>query len=148
MATGPGPEGAPPAPPGLGPQDDDERSTTEVLRSLGEHGQALVRKEIELAKLEITEILVARAVALASALAGAVLGLFILAFAGVTGAKALTLVLSEWAAWLIITGVYALVAVIALLVAKRKATHPPNAPERTKADVERTIEWLKGQVQR
>lgn len=156
MATRARPENAPPthsAPSARGaasadPQSGDERSNAEVLRSLSEQGQALVRKEIELAKLELTEILVARAIALGAVIVGAVMGLFILGFAGVTGAKALDLVLPEWAAWLIVTGIYTLVAVSALLVAKRKATTPPNAPERTKADVTRTIEWLKGQVQR
>lgn len=135
------------APPAVGPESADPRSTAQVLRSLAENSQALVRKDIELAKLELSEILVARAIALGSALVGAVLGLFILAFAGVTGAKALELVLPEWAAWLIVTGVYTLVAVIALLVAKRKATRPPNAPVRTRTELEQTVEWLKGQVQ-
>ena len=145
MAEPPRPDVAPTA---VGPESVDPRATVDVVRSLAENSQALVKKELELAKLEMTEILVARAIAIGSALVGAVLGLFILAFAGVTGAKALELVLPEWAAWLIVTGVYTLVAVIALLVAKRKATNPPNVPERSKAEYEQTVEWVKGQVQR
>ena len=136
------------APPAVGPESVDPRSPGEIVRSLTENSQALIRKEIELAKLEVTEILVARAIAIGLALTGALLGLFIMAFAGVTGAKALELVLPAWAAWLIVTGVYLLLAVIALLIARRKATNPPNSPERTKAEVETTVEWLKGQVQR
>ena len=136
------------APPAVGPESVDPRPTAEVLRSLAENSQALVRKEVELAKLELTEILVARAIALGAALVGAVVALFVLGFAGVTGAKALELVLPAWAAWLIVTGAYALVTVTALLVALRKATRPPNMPERTKAELEQTVEWLKGQVQR
>jgi hypothetical protein len=136
------------APPAVGPESVDPRPTADVLRSLAENSQLLVKKEIELAKLEVTEILVARAIAVGSAIVGAVFGLFILAFAGVTGAKALELVLPAWAAWLIVTGVYTLIALTALLVAKRKATNPPNAPVRTKAELEQTVEWLKGQVQR
>jgi hypothetical protein len=136
------------APPAVGPERVDPRSTTEIVRSLAENSQLLVKKEIELAKLEVTEILVARAIAVGSVVVGAVFGLFILAFAGVTGAKALENVLAPWAAWLIVTGVYTLIAVTALLVAKRKATNPPNAPQRTKAELERTVAWLKGQVKR
>ncbi len=136
------------APPAVGPESVDPRSTVDIVRSLAENSQLLVKKELELAKLELTEIVVARAIALASVVVGAVFGLFILAFAGVTGAKALELVLPAWAAWLIVTGLYTLVAVVALVVAKKKATNPPNAPERTKAELERTVEWLKGQVQR
>ncbi len=136
------------APPAVGPESVDPRPTADVLRSLAENSQALVRKELELAKLEVTEILVARAIALGAALVGAIISLFVLGFAGVTGAKALELVLPAWAAWLIVTGVYALITITALLIAMRKATNPPNMPERTKADVEQTVEWLKGQVQR
>lgn len=145
MAQPPRPDAAPPA---MGPEVADPRRTSEVIRSITEHSQALVRKEIELAKLEVTEILVARAMAVGFAVTGAVLGLFILAFVGVTGAKALELVVAPWLAWLIVTGVYTLLAVIVLLLAKRKATNPPNMPQRTKAEVEETIEWAKGQVQR
>lgn len=136
------------APPAVGPESVDPRPTVDVVRSLAENSQALVQKEIEHAKLELTEILVARAIALGAVIVGAVLGLFILAFAGVTGAKALELVLPPWAAWLIVTGVYTLVALTALLIAKRKATRPPNSPERTKAELERTVDWVKGQVNR
>jgi hypothetical protein len=141
----PRPEAAPAA---MGPEVADPRSTSEVVRSLTENSQALLRKEIELAKLEITEIVVARAMAIGFAVVGAVLGLFILGFAGVTGAKALELVVDPWLAWLIVTGTYTLLAVVFLLFAKRKATTPSNTPERTKADVEETVEWAKGQVQR
>jgi hypothetical protein len=136
------------APPAVGPESVDPRPTADVLRSLAENSQALVRKELELAKLEVTEILVARAIALGAALVGAIISLFVLGFAGVTGAKALELVLPAWAAWLIVTGVYALITITALLIAMRKATNPPNVPERTKAEAEQTVEWLKGQVQR
>ena len=136
------------APPAVGPESVDPRPTADVLRSLAENSQALVRKELELAKLEVTEILVARAIALGAALVGAIISLFVLGFAGVTGAKALELVLPAWAAWLIVTGVYALITITALLIAMRKATNPPNMPQRTKAEVEETIEWAKGQVQR
>jgi hypothetical protein len=145
VAEPPRPDAAPPA---MAPEVADPRSTMEVVRSLTENSQALLRKEIELAKLEITEIVIARALAIGFAVVGAVLGLFILGFAGVTGAKALEIVVDPWLAWLIVTGVYSLLAVVFLLVAKRKATSPSNMPERTKADVEETVEWAKGQVQR
>ena len=145
MAQPPRPDAAPPA---MAPEAADPRSTIEVVRSLTENSQALLRKEIELAKLEVTEIVVARALAVGFAVVGAVLGLFILGFAGVTGAKALELVVEPWLAWLIVTGVFTLLAAVFLLVAKRKATTPSNMPERTKADVEETVEWAKEQVQR
>ncbi|MFA9432785.1 phage holin family protein [Egicoccus sp. AB-alg2] len=134
-------------PPASTPADGDPRPTSEIMRSLTANGQALVRKEIELAKLELTEILVARVTAVAMFLGAAVLGLFILGFVGVTGAKALEEVLPPWAAWLIVTFVYILIAAILGLIGKRKLQKPSNTPERTKASVEETVEWAKQRVQ-
>jgi hypothetical protein len=135
------------APPAIGPEQVDPRSTSEVLTSLVANVQALVKKELELAKLEITEIVTARAIAVGMFVGAAVLGLFILGFVGVTGAKALSLVLPEWAAWLIVTGVYTLVAAILAAVGVRKLKHPPNKPERTMQAYEQTVEWAKRRAQ-
>lgn len=134
-------------PPAIAPQEPDPRPTSEVMRSLTANGQALVRKEIELAKLEVTEIVVARVTAVAMFVGAAVIGLFILGFVGITGAVALELVLPAWAAWLIVTGVYILVAVVLGLIGKRKLTTPSSSPDRTKAAVEETVEWAKKRVQ-
>jgi hypothetical protein len=150
VATEPRDASTPPvgvAPPAVAPEDLDPRSTGEVLRSLVANTQALVKKEIELAKLELTEIITARAIAVGMFLGAAVLGLFILAFVGVTGAKALALVLPEWAAWLIVTGIYTLLAAILAFVGVRKMQSPPTTPERTKANYEETVEWAKRRVQ-
>jgi hypothetical protein len=139
------PPGGPP--PAVAPEQLDPRSTGEVLTSVVANVQALVKKEIELAKLEVTEIVTARLTAVGMFVGAAVLGLFILAFVGVTGAKALALVLPEWAAWLIVTGIYTLLAGILAFVGVRKLQSPPNVPERTKQNYEETVEWAKQRVQ-
>ncbi|MBS3939921.1 MAG: phage holin family protein [Actinobacteria bacterium] len=133
-------------PPAIPPQAADPRPTAEVLRSMTANAQALVKKEIELAKLEITEIVVARVMGVAMFLGAAVIGLFILGFVGVTAAVALQLVLPAWAAWLIVTGLYILVAVILALIGKKKMTTPSSSPDRTRATVEETVEWAKKRV--
>ncbi|GGI09267.1 phage holin family protein [Egicoccus halophilus] len=133
-------------PPRRPDRDDDPRATSEVLRNLTANGQALVTKEIELAKLEITEIVVARVTAVGMFVGAGVFGLFILGFVGVTGAKALELVLPEWAAWLIVTGVYVLLAAILGMIGVRKLKKPSNTPERTKTSVEETVAWAKQKV--
>jgi uncharacterized membrane protein len=130
-----------------GPPGADERETPEVLRSLVDNTQLLVKKEIELAKLEIKEIATARAMAIGFAAVAGVLGLYLGAFLGVTAAKALQLVVAEWLAWLIVSLVVLVVVVVLLLLAKRKMSTPSNTPDRTKADVEETIEWAKKRVQ-
>ncbi|MFA9446970.1 phage holin family protein [Egicoccus sp. AB-alg6-2] len=134
-------------PPAIPPQERDPRPTGEVVKSLTANAQELLRKEIELAKLEISEILVARVTAVAMFAGAGVVGLFILGFVGVTGAKALDLVLPEWAAWLIVTAVYILIAAILAMIGKRKLTKPSSSPDRTKASVEETVAWAKKRVQ-
>jgi hypothetical protein len=129
-----------------GPAPDD-REVSEVVASLLVNGQGLVKTELELAKLEVQRIAKEKAIAIALASAGALLGLYILAFAGVTAAEALTLVVAPWLAWLIVTGIYLLVAVVLLLVAVRLFKRPV-VPEQTKAELERTKTWANEQVQR
>ncbi len=132
---------------GLPPTGADGRETPEVLRSLVDNTQLLVKKEIELAKLEITEIITARVMAVAFAVVGAVLSLYLLGFLGVSGAKALELVVAAWLAWLIVSGVFLLLIVVFLLLAKRKLSSPPNKPERTIETVETTKAWAQAKVQ-
>lgn len=128
------------------PGSGDDRATTEVLTSLLANGQALAKKEVELAKLELQEVVRDKAIALGLAIVGAVFGLFVLAFIGVTAAVALSLVLAEWLAWLLVTAAYFLVVTIALLVAVRLLKRPSFV--HTRASVEQTRDWAKEQVQR
>ncbi len=141
MATTPptgGPDGA---------GTTDERDTSEVIASLLANGQGLLKTELELAKLELQRIATEKAIALGLVVAGAVLGLFILAFVGVTGAHALMLVVEPWLAWLIVTGIYTLITVILLLVAVRYFKRPVK-PEQTLAEIETTKTWASEQVGR
>jgi hypothetical protein len=136
---------AAPGPPG--PASTDPRDAPEVIRSLVDNTQLLLKKEVELAKLEIKEIVTARLMAVGFLIVAGVLGLYLLGFALVTGAKALELVVAEWLAWLIVTGIVLLFTVIMLLLAKRKLSTPSNTPDTTKQDVQETIELAKRRVQ-
>jgi hypothetical protein len=125
----------------------DDRSTSEVVASLITNFQGLIKTEIELAKLEIKDIVKDKAIGIALALAGALFGLYVLAFVGVTAANAFMLVVAPWLAWLIVTGIYTLIAVVLLLIAK-KLLSKPVVPETTKNELDVTKDWAKGQVQR
>jgi len=127
--------------------ESDERATTEVLASLIAGGQGLLKTELELAKLELQRIVKEKAIAVGLVLGGAILGLFILAFVGVTAAQALILVVEPWLAWLIVTAVYTLLAGVLFLVAVRLFKRSV-APERTKAELERTKAWASEQAGR
>jgi hypothetical protein len=123
----------------------DDRTTSEVLTSLLANGQALLRTEVELAKLELTGIVRDKAIALASLLLAGLFGLFILAFVGVTIAVALQNVLAPWLAWLLVTVGYTLVAGTAVAIGIRLLKRPV-VPERAKAELDRTVSWAKDQA--
>jgi hypothetical protein len=125
----------PPAPPGA-----DGRDAPEVVRSLVDNTQLLVKKEIELAKLEIKEIVTARLMAVGFLAVAGILGLYLLGFVLVTIVKAFELIVASWLAWLIVTGIVLVIVVVLLLLAKRKLSTPSNSPDTTKADVQETIE--------
>jgi hypothetical protein len=124
----------------------DDRPTSEVVASLVTNLQGLVKTEVELAKLEVKDIVKDKAIGIGLAVAGALFGLYILAFIGVTGANAFMLIVSPWLAWLIITGIYTLIAVVLLLVAK-KLLSKPVVPQTTKNELDVTKDWAKDQVQ-
>jgi hypothetical protein len=130
-----------------GPPGVDDRDAPEVIRSLVDNTQLLVKKEIELAKLEIKEIVTARVMAVGFLVGAGVLGLYLLGFVLVTATKALQLVVAEWLAWLIVTVFVLILVVVLLLLAKRKLSTPSNSPDATKQDVQETIEWAKRRVQ-
>ena len=129
------------------PPADDQRPTSEIVASLIANLQALLKTQFELLKLELTGIARDKAVAIGLFIGAGVLSLFVLAFAGVTVAAALTLVLPAWAAWLIVTGLYLLVGVILALVGARLAKRPVK-PERTQQELEALKDWAQEQVQR
>lgn len=123
----------------------DERSTSEVIASLVTNTQGLVRTEIELAKLEVQKIVKEKAIGIGLALGGALFLLYVLAFSGITAANAFMLIVPDWLAWLIVTGIYLLIAAIMLFVALRLFKRP-SKPETTQAELERTRDWAKDQV--
>lgn len=128
--------------------DPDPRSTVQVVKDVTSNAQLLFQKELELAKLELQEALKVQLMAAGLAAAGGLFGLFVLGFVGVTAAKALEEVLQPWAAWLIVTGVYLLIGVLALLIAKNRAQSVSLTPERTKDSIEENVAWAKQQLRR
>lgn len=122
----------------------EDASVAELVRRLSEQSSALARKELELAKLEMTEK--AKRSGIGAGLFGAAVVLGIAAFGAITACfiLALNLALAGWLAALIVAGAYALVAgSLALMgrsnVQKGTPPLPQEAVESTKEDVE----WLK-----
>lgn len=126
--------------------DPDPRSTVEIVQDATSNAQLLLRKELELAKIEIQEAVTKLAIAAGLAIAGAVFALFVLGFVGVTVAVALQQVARPWVAWTVVTVGYLVVGLIALFIAKRTAAKANLSPERTKQSIEENVAWAKQQL--
>ena len=81
----------------------EERSTMRLVGQVAGDAGALIKKEVELARQEVLEAVMARVKAIAGFAVISVIGLFIVGFLGAAGAAALARVLPTWLALLIVT---------------------------------------------
>jgi hypothetical protein len=126
----------------------ERQSTVELLRSISNDTVVLIRKEIELAKQEISKTVQNKAMGAAALAAGGLMGLYILGFLGLAAGAALAYVVPRWAAWLIVAGVYMLIAAGAAMFGIRQMKKGPNGPEETKRTVKEDVEWARAQLKR
>jgi hypothetical protein len=131
-----------------GPSGNGARGTAQLIRSIASDVSMLVTKQIELAKQEIGEMVGARAKAVGVFGAAAVLGLFVIGFLGMAGAEALDLVLPRWAAMLIMAGVFASVAAVAIVAARGWLRSSTSKPELTQESLKEDVRWAKQQLKR
>lgn len=133
-----------------GPRDEDltHRPTPELLSAISTDLVTLVREEVELGKLEVTEALGSRLVALVFGSVAGVFGLVALVFAALAGSDALAYVIPMWAARLAMAGALGLVMLMALPMAARRATKPDMRPTETLRTTKEDIEWAKAQLKR
>jgi Putative Actinobacterial Holin-X, holin superfamily III len=122
--------------------DAEDRSVAELVRELSDQASALARKEVELAKAEMT-IKAKRLGVGAGAFGGAaIVALFALGALTATLILALATAVEPWLAALIVTAAYAAIAGILALTGRQavEAGTPPvpeQAIESTREDVER-----------
>ena len=116
------------------------------MRAIAQDSSTLLRKELELARLEIKEAAMARAMGAAAFGAAAFMGVLALIFLSVTAAVGLDILLPKWLAWLIVGGAYLLLAGVAALVGRRKMKRPSMKPEETVRTVKEDVEWAKAQL--
>lgn len=127
---------------------NDGRSTTQLVRDIAGDTTTLVRQQVELARHEIVEAIVARLKAVGALGAAGVMGLYTLLFLAVAGGLALATAMAAWAAFLIVAGAFAVLALGAALFAKFRMKQPPMAPEETVRTVKEDVEWAKTQLRR
>jgi hypothetical protein len=80
----------------------ESRSTIQLVRDIATDTSTLVRKEIELARQELTEALKARLLGGAALAVGGAMAVFGLIYLGIAAGAALSIILPHWLAWLIV----------------------------------------------
>ncbi|HZU78629.1 MAG TPA: phage holin family protein, partial [Acidimicrobiales bacterium] len=125
-----------------------QRPTGELLSAISNDLVKLVRQEVELGKLEVSEALGARTLALVFGSVAGVFGLVALVFGALAGSDALAYLLPTWAARLVMAGALGLVMLMALPMAAKRATKPDMRPTETLRTTKEDIEWAKAQLKR
>lgn len=122
-------------------------SLTPLVSQLSDRGMRLARSELEMAKAEVTEKAKVAGVGAGIVGVGAVFGLGMLGALTATAILALALILPGWLAALIVTGVYALLALIAALTGKARFKQAsPLVPQETIDGLKEDIQWLKAEL--
>jgi len=130
-------------------QGSDLRSspTGELFKQLSEQTSTLIRKEMELAKVELTEKGKSAGIG-AGILGGAgVMGLLTLGALTACLILFLAQAMDAWVAALIVTVVYGAIAgALALVGRNRIKEGMPPAPEQTVESVKEDVEWAKNRA--
>ncbi len=129
------------------PAELRDQALPELLKQISEQTATLVRKEMELAKAEMTVKGKQLGIG-AGALGGAgLIGLF--AFGALTAffIRALDHAVADWLAALIVAVVYATIAGAAALLGKRKVQQgSPPVPKRAIDSTKEDVEWTKSRA--
>jgi uncharacterized membrane protein YqjE len=129
-------------------QDPADRSLGDLVKFVSEDLSHLVRSEIRLAQVEVTQKAKGLGAGIGAFGAAGVLALFGVGLLLTTAVLALSLVLPAWLAALIVTVVVFVIAGIAALLGKKKVNEagppvPTRAVESVKDDVQEIKETIK-----
>jgi uncharacterized membrane protein YqjE len=130
-----------------GEEELRERSLPELMKQLAEGTTTLVRQEIELAKVELSDK--GRTAGQAAGMFGAAAAIALLAGGALTACIILLLnfVMDAWLAALIVAVVYAIVAgVLGRRGKERLDAAGPPVPQQTVETVKEDVEWAKTQT--
>ncbi len=129
-------------------QHNGERPVGDLVKDATEQAQRLIRQEVELAKVELTEK--GKKAGIGAGMFGGA-GLFgLFAFAALTAAiiGAVDLAVPFWAAALIVAAVYGAIAGALALTGKNKVQEAtPPLPEQAVDNVKEDVAWTKQRAQ-
>ena len=125
-------------------RETERQGVGPAAKEVAEHASTLARLELELAGLEIKRKIGALGLGIGLAVGAAVFAFYALGFGFAAGAAGLALVVSLWAALLIVFGVLLLVGLVLGLVGIKsiKKSTPP-VPEQAVTEAKLTTEALK-----
>ena len=121
-----------------------DRSTADLVKELSHQASVLVRKEIDLAKLELAEKGRQAGVGIAALVGAAIVGLAALGALTAFLILALDEAMPGWVAALIVTVLWAAVGVVLGLFGRAKLREMGSpVPEKTVDTLKEDLEWLK-----
>jgi uncharacterized membrane protein YqjE len=124
-----------------------EESMGELFKQLSNDLSTLVRQELELARVEMTETGKKAGLGIGMFGGAGIVGLVALLTFTTCIVAALATGMKVWLAALIVTVVYAAIAAgLALLAKKRVAEATPPVPEQTLETVKEDVQWAKTQM--
>jgi hypothetical protein len=118
-----------------------------VVASAVDGFRTLLRKHVELAKIEATEAIAVRAKGVGMMLGAGVLGIYAVGFLAAAIVAALALILPAWAANLIVALLMVAAAAALVMVGRRSMQTAPTA-EQTRKTLEEDARWAKQQIAR
>ena len=126
-----------------------DASASDLVKQLSEQTSRLVRQEMELAKVELSEKGKQAGIGAGLLGGGGLFALYALGALTATMIAALSLAMDTWLAALIVTVVWAAVAgVMALLGKARVQKSTPPIPEQSVESVKEDVQWTKTSAQR
>jgi len=124
-----------------------EQSTADLLRQLSEQTSTLVRQEIELAKVELTEK--GKKAGIGAGMFGGAGAIGFYALGAFTACLILVLAtaVAGWLAALIVAVVYGAIAGVLALTGKKKVTEAtPPVPEQAVDSTKEDVRWVKNRA--
>jgi MFS family permease len=118
-----------------------------VVSSIVNGAQTLLRKQVELARIEATEAVGVRGKGAGLIGTAGVMGFIAIVFAALSGSAALDLVLPTWAAYLIVAAILGVMGWVLVLAGRRTIRTAPT-PHLSQETLKEDARWAKRQLAR
>jgi tetrahydromethanopterin S-methyltransferase subunit C len=124
-----------------------DQPISELVKTLSEEASTLIRQEVALAKAELAQKAKSMGVGLGLFGTAYVFARLMIATGTAAAILALAIVLPAWAAALIVTALWGIIALVLVLVGRGKIKQGvPPLPQQTIETVKEDVEWLKSRT--